>query len=274
VHGIEVVDVEDVEAIASVHQHLGEVLLANNGFDDEWVGTWSGNVGRMVPLIKGDRRFRPAEEEGDGRLGGACLPIAHLVLAFRPDGVGPTKDHDAFFRFGEAISILASRASFLGCCLFVVSLLWPAGLSEETFEELTVLVEVFDGVGVVGAWTVHEFVEVVRQSLLGLPGCAISRGDQCGAVRPAPILLVLLAPLSEGPSSGSAHLGLLLSWPPLKTAPTASSPEGWLLATSSRSRVVRGFRQPSLWIRDSQFVPERNALMTSTSTTSGRELHH
>ena len=30
------------------------------------------------------------------------------------------------------------------------------------FEKLTVLIEVFDGVGVVGARTVHEFVEVVR----------------------------------------------------------------------------------------------------------------
>ena len=37
--------------------------------------------------------------------------------------------------------------------------------------------------------------------------------------------------------------------------------------------VVRGFRQPSLWIRDSQVVLERNTLMTSASTTSGRELH-
>ena len=50
------------------------------------------------------------------------------------------------------------------------------------FEELALLVEVFDGVGVVRAQTIHEFVEVVRQSLLGLPGRAISRGDQRGVV--------------------------------------------------------------------------------------------
>ena len=77
----------------------------------------------------------------------------------------------------------------------------------------------------------------------------------------------------EGPSSGSVRLALTLSWPPLKTAPTASSLEAWLVATSSRSRVVRGFEQLSLWIRDSQFVPKRNVLMTSASTSSGRELH-
>ena len=61
-HGVEGVDVENVEAAASVHQHLGEALLADDGVDDERVASRSGNVGRMVPLIKSDRRFRPAKE--------------------------------------------------------------------------------------------------------------------------------------------------------------------------------------------------------------------
>ena len=78
----------------------------------------------------------------------------------------------------------------------------------------------------------------------------------------------------EGPLSWSTCLALPLSQPSLKTAPTTSSLEAWFVATSSRSRVVQGFRQSSLWIRDSQVVSERNALMMSTSTTSGRELHH
>ena len=108
-------------------------------------------MGGMVPLIEGDRRFRPAKEGGDGRLGGACLLVAHLVLAFCLDGVGPTEDHDALLRFGEAVSFLTCRASLLGCRLFAVSLLWPAGLSQKALEEFAVLVEVLDGVGVVGA---------------------------------------------------------------------------------------------------------------------------
>ena len=83
----------------------------------------------MVPLIEGDQRFRPAEEGGDGRLGGACLPIAHLVLAFGLDGIGSAEDHDAFLRVGEAVSVLARCASFLGCRLFAVSFFRPAGLS-------------------------------------------------------------------------------------------------------------------------------------------------
>ena len=76
------------------------------------------------------------------------------------------------------------------------------------FEELALLVEVFDRVGMDGEWTIHEFVEVVRQSLLGLPGRAISHGDQRGVVRPAPILFVLLAPLSGGAFVWIRALGL------------------------------------------------------------------
>ena len=47
-HGVEGVNVEDVEAAASIHQHLGEALLADDGVDDEWVASRSGDVGGMV----------------------------------------------------------------------------------------------------------------------------------------------------------------------------------------------------------------------------------
>ena len=53
-HCVKGVDVEDVEATASIHQHLGEALLVDNGVDDERVATQSGDVGRMVSLIKSD----------------------------------------------------------------------------------------------------------------------------------------------------------------------------------------------------------------------------
>ena len=92
------------------------------------------------------------------------------------------------------------------------------------FEKLAVLVELFDGVGMVGAWAIHEHVEVVRQALLGLLAHAISCGDQHGVCRLALILFVLLALCVEGPSSWSTCLALPLSWPPLKTALTASLP--------------------------------------------------
>ena len=65
-HGVEDVDVENVEAAAFVHQHLGEALLADDGVDDERVATRSSDVGRMVSLIKSDRGVRLANERGDG----------------------------------------------------------------------------------------------------------------------------------------------------------------------------------------------------------------
>ena len=51
----------------------------------------------------------------------------------------------------------------------------------------------------VGAQAIHEFVEVVRQALLGLLAHAVSCGDQHGVVWSVSVLFVLLAPLCGGP---------------------------------------------------------------------------
>ena len=50
----------------------------------------------------------------------------------------------------------------------------------------------------VGAWAIHELVEMVRQALLGLLACAVSCSNQRGVVRSMPVLFVLLAPLCGG----------------------------------------------------------------------------
>ena len=42
---IEGVDIGDVEAATSIHQHLGKALLADDGIDDEWVASWSHDMG-------------------------------------------------------------------------------------------------------------------------------------------------------------------------------------------------------------------------------------
>ena len=60
----------------------------------------------------------------------------------------------------------------------------------------------------VGAWTLHELVEVVGLALLGLLACVIGCGDQRGVVRLASVLLVLLAPLSRGAFVWIRALGL------------------------------------------------------------------
>ena len=43
-HGVEGVDVEDVEAAASVHQYLGEALLVDDGVNDELVTSESSSL--------------------------------------------------------------------------------------------------------------------------------------------------------------------------------------------------------------------------------------
>ena len=56
----------------------------------------------------------------------------------------------------------------------------------------------FDGVGVVGAWALHELVEVAWKVLLGLLACVISRGDQRRVGRSTVIFSVLFPPLRGG----------------------------------------------------------------------------
>ena len=67
-----------------------------------------------------------------------------------------------------------------------------------------------DGVGVVGAWALHELVKVVRLTLLWLLYHMIDHGDQSGVGRSAPILLVLFAPLHGGALVLILALGLAL----------------------------------------------------------------
>jgi len=62
----------------------------------------------------------------------------------------------------------------------------------------------------VGAWALHELVEVVWEALLGLLARTIGRGNHCGVGRSAPILLVLLAPLHGGALFLVLTLGLAL----------------------------------------------------------------
>ena len=66
----------------------------------------------------------------------------------------------------------------------------------------------FDGIGVVGAWTLHELVEVVGLALLGLLARAVGRDDQSWVARLASILLVLLALLCVGALALVLTLGL------------------------------------------------------------------
>ena len=62
----------------------------------------------------------------------------------------------------------------------------------------------------VGAWDLHELVEVARRVLLGLRAHVIGRGDRRGVGQSAVILSVLFSPLCGGALVLILALGLAL----------------------------------------------------------------
>ena len=80
-HGFQGVDVEDVEAAAPVHQHIGQAHVADDGVDDERVAPKSRDAGRMVILIENDGRGRPLQLSGNRTRGSTYLAKSHLLLS-------------------------------------------------------------------------------------------------------------------------------------------------------------------------------------------------
>ena len=62
------IDVEDVEAATSIHQHLGESGVADDRVDNQWVLPGIQNMVGVVVSIKGDRLSRPVEVPRSGHL--------------------------------------------------------------------------------------------------------------------------------------------------------------------------------------------------------------
>jgi len=78
-------------------------------------------------------------------------------------------------------------------------------------EEIVVLVEVFDRVGVIGARALHELMELAWRVMLGLLARVINRGDQRGVGRSTTIFSVLLPLLRGGALVLILVLGLALA---------------------------------------------------------------
>ena len=94
-------------------------------------------------------------------------------------------------------------------------------------------------------------VEVVRQSLLGSLARAISHDNQRGVVRSMPILFVLLAPLCAGALVLVHALSLAFVPAFIEDRFDRFLVGGMVSGDVEQVAVVWGFRQPSLWIRDS-----------------------
>jgi hypothetical protein len=50
---------DDVEAAASIHEHLREARVADDGVDNEWILPRVQDVVRVIISVKGDGAIRP-----------------------------------------------------------------------------------------------------------------------------------------------------------------------------------------------------------------------
>jgi hypothetical protein len=63
---VEGLGINDVETAASVHEHLGEACVGDDGINDEWVDSRIGDVVWVVIMIESDGHLGPIKEEGGG----------------------------------------------------------------------------------------------------------------------------------------------------------------------------------------------------------------
>jgi hypothetical protein len=105
-HGIKGLHIQDVEVVAPIHQHLGQVLVTNDGVDNERVAPRPGDAGRVVTPVEGDRCARPTEKLEDSIPGSADFPESDLVFTLGAVILRTSEDHEAAVRVSEAAPVL------------------------------------------------------------------------------------------------------------------------------------------------------------------------
>jgi translation initiation factor IF-1 len=114
------VRVEDVEAAASVHQHLGEACIAVDWVDDQRVLARVGDAVRMILAAEGDGVLRLVEEGGRSLLCGEDLVLLPLALAVGHIHGRPPEDEEDVFHRGEAAAVTVPP-SFLASPSFAMA---------------------------------------------------------------------------------------------------------------------------------------------------------
>jgi hypothetical protein len=61
---VEGLGVNDVKTTTSVHEHLGEACVGDDGIDDKWVDPRIGDIVGVVITVKSDGHLGPVKEEG------------------------------------------------------------------------------------------------------------------------------------------------------------------------------------------------------------------
>ena len=123
-HGIKRHGVYDVEAAASIHQHLSEALHADDWVNHERIPPQLWDAIRVVGSVEGVGGLRPPEERWRGWLGRVDLAMRELSVALGVISRHPTEDHEAVIRRQKATIL---PLSVIYCLLRLLPLVPPFG---------------------------------------------------------------------------------------------------------------------------------------------------
>ena len=127
--------VQDVEAAAPVHEHLGEPGIADDGIHNEQVQSRIRDVVGMVFAAEGDGVLRPVEVGWRSLVDGEDLSALSLALSSGHVHRWSTEDEEHVLHRGVAIVALVPRILLLGLVL-----------AAETIEVLAEHVTLLEGV--------------------------------------------------------------------------------------------------------------------------------
>jgi hypothetical protein len=151
------VHIEDVEAAASVHQHLGEPGVPDDRVDHQWVLARVGDAVRVIFAAEGDGILRPVEEGGRSLLCSEDLVPLPLALAVGHVHGRPSEDEEDVFQRGEAAGI-AVTPILLGLAIL------RGGAAVVSFEQVALLEGVLDRRLVVRTGLLQHVVEYAGAS--------------------------------------------------------------------------------------------------------------
>jgi hypothetical protein len=77
---VEGLGIDDVKTTATIHEHLGEACVGDDGIDNKWVDPRIEDVVWVVVTVKSDGHLGPVNEEGGCELHGEDLSTFLLAL--------------------------------------------------------------------------------------------------------------------------------------------------------------------------------------------------
>jgi hypothetical protein len=110
---VEGLSIDDVKAATTIHEHLGEACVGDDGINKKWIHPWIGDVVGVVITVESDGDLGPVKEVGGRRLYGENLSSFSFALMHREAGRGSSIDHEAVVDFGEPPILVVALGIFL-----------------------------------------------------------------------------------------------------------------------------------------------------------------